>query len=290
MAYLPDCLAIVFDFDDTLLPDSTTLLLEKHQIDPRNFWGKEVKNLIDLGFDPPHAYLRQLLKNIGKGKPLGLLTNQELRKFGKSLESFFFPGVKTIFKDLRAIVAQSTNIQIEFYIISGGLQDLIEGNDFIRENMSGIYGCKLGGDTEDGPLKYIKRCITFTEKTRFLFEINKGVKPSDTQTKPYLVNEDIPKEKRRIPFKNMVYIGDGMTDIPCFSLLKNFGGTPFGVFKPTTDSAKRGLLEFLNPHRVISMHTPKYRKSDDFGLMLRAAVSTLCGRITVERGQAETLS
>jgi FMN phosphatase YigB (HAD superfamily) len=102
LAYLPDCLAIVFDFDDTLLPDSTTLLLEKHQIDPRNFWGKEVKNLIDLGFDPPHAYLRQLLKNIGKGKPLGLLTNQRIEKIRKEFRVILFPWRKDYFQRFKS--------------------------------------------------------------------------------------------------------------------------------------------------------------------------------------------
>ncbi len=287
MTHFVDTIAIIFDFDDTLLPDSTTLLLEKFGIDPREFWGKEAKELIGSGFDPPHAYLKLILEKIGEGKPFGLLTNQDLRSFGASLDSHFFPGVKTLFRDLRKIVTQSNNIQIEFYIISGGLQDVIEGNAFINGNVNGIYGCKLGGDEEDGPLKHIKRCITFTEKTRFIFEINKGLAPLNTQENPYLVNQDIPMATRRVPFKNMVYIGDGLTDIPCFSLLKNFGGISFGVFKPNTDSAKRGLLEFLNPHRVISMYTPKYTRSSDFGIMLRAAVTTLCGRISVERGQAE---
>jgi hypothetical protein len=88
----------------------------------------------------------------------------------------------------------------------------------------------------------------------------------------------------------MIYVGDGLTDIPCFSLLKNLGGTPFGVFKPDKESAKRALLEFLTPHRVVSMHTPKYGKRDDFGLMLRAAVTARCTQIELERGQAEPVS
>ena len=149
----------------------------------------------------------------------------------------------------------------------------------------------LAGDTEDGQIKYIQRCVTFTEKTRYLFEINKGLAPAKTQSNPYLVNEDVAQEKLRVPFSNIIFVGDGLTDIPCFSLVKHFGGTPIGVFDPRTDlAAKRALLEFLKPERVISIHAPKYRKTDDLGAIIRAAVAVRCGKIELERKQAEALS
>ncbi len=137
----------------------------------------------------------------------------------------------------------------------------------------------------------MKRCVTFTEKTRFLFEINKGLDPRKTHRNPFLVNRDIPTEKRRVPFKNMIYIGDGLTDIPCFSLVKKQGGTAFGVFNPgEKKSAKRALLEFLKPDRVISMHAPRYRAKDELGSLLRAAVATRCSKISLEHREAERSS
>ena len=81
----------------------------------------------------------------------------------------------------------------------------------------------------------------------------------------------------------MIYIGDGLTDIPCFSLLKRFDGTCFGVFDPSNESkAKRAFLEFLKPRRVISMHSAKYGANDDLGSLLRAAVSTTCSRLVIQ--------
>lgn len=224
-------LALVFDFDDTLVPDSTTSLLKEYAINIRKFWGEDVKALVNSGFDPPHAYLKLILDKIGPSKPLGELTNKDLRKFGEKVNRQFFPGVPSLFRDLRSTVAKFPDIQIEFYVISGGLQEIIEGCQLIRKNFSGVYGCHLAGDTEHGPLKYIKRCITFTEKTRFLFEINKGLKSNLTQKNPYLVNQDVPQNKRRIPFNNMIYVGDGLTDIPCFSLLKYWGRFAFWGFQ-----------------------------------------------------------
>lgn len=282
-------IAVVFDFDDTLLPDSTTSLLEAHGMDPKDFWGVKTKELVLSGYDPTLAYLKLILDNVGKGKPFGSLTNKNLRKFGATLEKKFFPGVSTLFGDLKNIVGKFQDIHIEFYIISGGLQEVILGSKLVQKHFSGVYGCKLTGNTEDGPLKYIKRCITFTEKTRFIFEINKGIKQNEAGKHPYLVNKDIPLIDRRIPFQNIIYVGDGLTDIPCFSLLKSLRGTPFGVFKGDSETAKRALLEFLTPGRVISMHTPKYRKSDDLGTLLRAAVANRCSKIELEKGLAESV-
>lgn len=289
MSSSPATLALVFDFDDTLVPDSTTELLKKYRIDPRKFWLKDV-NLICSGFDPTLAYLKLLLDNIGVNKPLGPLTNKELHKFGAELNNKFYPGLPGLFRDLKKIVKKYKNIGIEFYIISGGLQEIIEGTEIIKKFFSGVYGSQLGGDTKDGVLRSIKRCVTFTEKTRYLFEINKGIKQKDTRRNPYLVNRDVPPSKRPIPWENIIYVGDGLTDIPCFSLVKKGKGIPFGVFYPGKKrSAKRVLLEFLKTGRVISAHPPKYRETDALGSLLRVTVATICSRIKLKLQQAEAL-
>ena len=179
-------LALIFDFDDTMVPDSTTELLLTHGVEPDNFWLKEVRGLIELGYDPTHAYLKRLLDLIGDNKPLGPLTNDELRKFGQSMDAKLFPGLPELFDDLRCIVSRYRDISIEFYIVSGGLQDIAEGSKSVQKYFTGVYGCQLAGDTNNGLLKYVKRAITFTEKTRYVFEINKGVEPSQVVQKPYL--------------------------------------------------------------------------------------------------------
>jgi phosphoserine phosphatase len=282
---LASTLALVFDFDDTLSPDSTTALLEKHNVDPQQFWQRDTKALIAKGYDPALAYLRLLLDKTGPGKPLGSLTNEGLRTFGAALP--LYPGLPGLLTDVRNTVKKFKNIDIEFYIVSGGLREIIRGNRFIKKNFSGIYGCELAGDEEGAVLRYVKRCITFTEKTRFLFEINKGLDPKRTRKNPYLVNKDVPQAKRRVPWRNMIYVGDGLTDIPCFSLVKHFEGTCFGVFNPSEErKAKKALAEFLIPQRVISMHAPKYGKKNELGALIRAAVATQCSRIKLERQEA----
>lgn len=281
-------IALIFDFDDTLVPDSTTMLLEEHGIDTDSFWNQDVKALVKEGYDPTLGYLRLLLDNVGDGKPLGTLSNDGLREFGRSLDQHFHKGLPQMFDDLLRMVQEYSIINIEFYIVSGGLVSIIEGSNLVQKYFSSIYGCVIDDVGDPRMLRRVMRAVTFTEKTRYLFEINKGLSPKQTGQNPYLVNTEIPQSRRRVPFSNMVYIGDGLTDIPCFSLVKHYGGICFGVFDPTDHSkAKRALREFLRPGRVIGMHSPRYGPDDDLGSLIRASVSSLCNRIVVMQQTAE---
>ncbi|MBI1272301.1 haloacid dehalogenase-like hydrolase [bacterium] len=282
-------IAIIFDFDDTLLPDSTSELLESRGIDSMEFWRTEAKALLDRGYDPTHAYLNLILDRVGEKKELGLLSNKALSEFGATLDETFYPGVKSLFRDLKKVVAGvSDQLSIEFYIISGGLQAVMDGSPFIKENFTATYGCQFGECPETGLIKNIKRAITFTEKTRYLFEINKGITPGDTQENQYVVNIDVNERERRIPFKNMIYLGDGHTDVPCFSLVKKNGGIAFGIFRPGEESsARKAFLDFLRTDRVLSTHAPKYTKTAELGALLRIAVRNIADRIIVDRKQAE---
>jgi phosphoserine phosphatase len=284
-------IGVIFDFDDTLIPDSTTQLLTAHNIDAASFWD-EAKKLVLDGYDPAQAFLKLLLDNIGPNKRLGELTNAKLFEFGKGLNNFF-PGIPELFTDLRREVANYHDIGIEFYIVSGGLQPIIEGSRLVTEKfMTGVYGCRLAGDTPEGYLKYTQRCVTFTEKTRYLFEINKGLRPGDTLRKPHLVNKAVSLRNRRIPFQNMIYIGDGLTDVPCFSLVRKGaggakGGTAFGVYDRGHKDPKTAFREFLKENRVSSLHSPRYSEDDDLGNNIRGAVASRCTDITIRRNEAE---
>lgn len=151
-----DVLAVIFDFDDTLAPDSTTKLLTAKGLEPRSFWEASGK-LVTEGFDPTLAWLKLFLGNIGLDKPLGLLTNQDLAAFGATLDDDFFPGIPDVFRDLRAIVEQYEDVAIEFYIVSGGFRTLISASQVVKDNFKAVYGCELAGDSEVTELKYIKR-------------------------------------------------------------------------------------------------------------------------------------
>jgi phosphoserine phosphatase len=275
-------IAIVFDFDDTLAPDSTTKLLASRGVDPGPVW-QQANELVREGYDQPHAYLRLLLDMVGEGKPLGRLTNADLSTFGATLDDDFYPGLPDLFEDLRAKVSEAVGMSIEFFIVSAGLEDVIRGSGVVQNYCSGVYGCLLAGDQPDGELKYIRRAVTFTEKTRFLFEINKGLRDRETLRNPYLVNRDIAPDGRPVPWENMIYIGDGLTDIPCFSLVEYMGGKAFGVLHGDTESGKNRIGAMLGPRRARSLNSPRYSADDDFGLILRQMVAATVSDIQYRR-------
>ena len=268
-------LALIFDFDDTMVPDSTTALLEHYGVDSKEFWSQRAAKLVEAGYDPPLAYLNLILRDVAPGRPLDGLTNAKLVEFGRDVvDKTWFPGLPALFEELRELADQSRDVSIEYYIISGGLQAVIEGSPTVQQYVSGVYGCQLAESAETGAVAEVQRCVTFTEKTRFLFEISKGISAAEARTKPHLVNRKIDDAQRPVPFSNMIYVGDGLTDIPCFSLVEKGGGSSFAVFKPGEESAKRSFQELLATGRVRSMHSPDFGSDADLGAILRLAVAS----------------
>ncbi len=267
--------ALIFDFDDTLAPDSTTTLLaKKNRGLPAKFWLDWAPKLVAEGYDPTHAFLNLLLDNIGAEKPLGSLNNKALRQFGATLK--FFPGVEQLLRDAQKI-GTAYKVEVDCFIISGGLEEVIQAAPLVKKYFKGVYGCQLA--EEGGVLRKIKRAITFTEKTRFVFEISKGISPAKVATRPMAVNEDVPLEKRPIPLHHMIYVGDGLTDIPCFSLIGKNGGLPFGVVNPKKGkSPRQEFLEMIMTKRAISWNSPNYGPKGTLGFLLRASLHNLCAK------------
>jgi phosphoglycolate phosphatase-like HAD superfamily hydrolase len=282
-----EVIAVIFDFDDTLAPDTTTMLLREHGIDTDRFWKEEVRDLVDHGYDQAVAWLTLVAEMAREDGPLEHLTVERLAEFGARVDGMLYPGLVDLLDDLEQAVGGLRDVQVEFFIISGGLRELLEGCRVVRERFAGVYASQLGQDPVTRQLTRLKRVVTFTEKTRYLFEINKGIEPGAALVNPYLVNEEVKTDDRRVSFENMIYVGDGLTDIPCFSLLKAAGGTPFGVFDPAREeSAKRAFLKFLQPDRVVGMHAAKYGRTDELGALIRTAVQANITDATVRRAQA----
>jgi len=121
-------IALIFDFDDTLTDDSTTKFLKQYNIDVDEFWQKKVKERVDNEWDPTIAYLDLMLDYVGDGKPLGKLTNKMFTDFGSTLQ--FYKGIPELFDSLKEIVSkfEITHPSIEFYVISGGIEEIIKGS------------------------------------------------------------------------------------------------------------------------------------------------------------------
>lgn len=274
--------AVIFDFDDTLTDDSFSQLLSQYKMDPAEFW-KEHKKWVERGWDPALSYLNLLLTYVGEKQPLGKLSRADLETVGSGLQ--FYSGVKTLFSDLRKIATdfENCNPVVEFYVISGGIRDMIDACQ-IRHEFRAIYASEFETD-EDGVLLSVKRAVSFSTKLTHLFEISKGIDPEDSRANPYLVNKAMVEEDRRIPFCNMIYVGDGLTDVPCFSVIRDKGGSGrcFGVFDPTKKNSPRtAFTNLLVPERPASLNAPKYGPTQDLGSLLRVAVQTRLSEIELK--------
>jgi phosphoglycolate phosphatase-like HAD superfamily hydrolase len=278
-------IGVVFDFDDTLAPDSTTFLLEEYDIDATEFWHEQFPARVQEGYDPTVAYLTLLLEQIGAKKTMGAATPADLKRCATELEKNLYPGVPDIFDALNEIVAQYEGVAIDYFVVSEGIESLISGS-IISDHCTEIYASRLATDGSD-VFSGIKRPISFTDKTRYLYEINKGITASEARENPYAVNAEIPEDERKIPFDQMIYIGDGITDIPCFSLIQDRGGRVFGVDEAETTSAKQqAILDLGSPQRAGNLNSPDYTADGQLGSLLRLAVESLCTDSTINQLEA----
>ena len=226
--------AILYDFDKTL----TTKDMQEYGFIPKlgmtsqQFWG-EVEALRESeNMDPMLAYLRHMLKRAAeKGIPA---TRDSFVSLGKDIE--FFPGVEDWFERINQY-GKEQGVTIEHYVISSGLKEMIEGSA-IQKYFKEIYACEYLYD-ENQVAVWPKMTVNYTNKTQFLFRINKGVLEVWDD---HNLNARVPNEERRIPFRNMIYIGDGLTDVPCMKLVKEHGGHSIAVFRKRSKAVAARLM------------------------------------------------
>ena len=257
-------IAIICDCDNTLMPDLPSLLLKDNGIEPQNFWDA-IDGMVNDGWDPPIAWMTELIKLIQEGK-IKQNTNEKLAEFGASVETY--PGASTFIDEINSKLAEQSNILVEGYVVSSGIESMMKGSK-IGNSFTDIFGGRLY--EKDGIIAGIKSSITFTEKTKFIFAINKGI-TSQIREKPYDVNDFIPFEERRIPFENMIYMGDGPSDIPCFSMIKKLGGTNIAIDSKDEWSKK---WEYELRNRKMDSFKPDYSDNSELRKKLESIISIL---------------
>ena len=266
-------IALIFDFDETLVEESTSAFVASLGLDVEKFWKTVNGELVKNGWDPVIAYLYKLIEVSGSS-PEKAITKKRFKDFAANLT--YKKGVKTLFKNIRQFTTDTfRDVEPEFYIISSGIGEIIRNTAIARE-MTDIWACNFHYD-KDGKISFPKNIISFTDKTRYIFQISKGMIGKEYCSKPYEVNRLIPPEDYRIPIDHMIYIGDGMTDVPCFSLMKRFGGTPIGVY----DSAKSlgKAWQFIEDKRVSNLHSANYEKGSDLYNSILMAIQSIVNKV-----------
>lgn len=237
-------IAIVYDFDGTLSPGNMQeeTIFKAYGIDKKKFWAKSQSLVVTRGYEKTLAYLKLLIDApVFRKNPL---TRKKLKEL--ALQIPYYAGVDEGYFDqleafLRAIPeVRETGITLEHYIISSGLQEILEGVS-IRKYFKKIYACEY--DYKNGRPVFPKLVINDTNKTQFLFRINKGkLKPSES------INQHMPESQRRIPFRNMIYIGDGITDVPSMTVTQKAGGNAIAVYDPR-GRVPRAVKAMVAEHR-----------------------------------------
>ena len=272
-------IAIIFDFDDTLAPDSTSGYLKENGIDISSFWNQKVKNLLDEGWDTVSAYFYLLIEESKKNDHFKL-TKKSLMSWGEKLN--FFPGVTEIFDHLKDYTQKKHSvIELEFYLISSGIREILI-NTAIKKHFKDIWASDFAYDREQN-VTFPKNIVSFTDKTRYLFHIQKGFWGNQYRNKPFSVNKKISKEEIRIPFENMVFVGDGYTDIPCFSLIDKSNGIALGVVDRDSPNKWWDAMGFKKDNRVLNVTIADYQKGSEARKLLEMAIDSISYRITLQR-------
>jgi len=272
LAYQQNIIAVIVDCDDTLGDDTTNFLLKSLEISPdEEFWPK-VTPKIERGWDPPLAYMDELIKMIKERKLK--VTRKTLEDIGKRIQ--FYQGIPRCFEELQNFVGELSHeldlqIEIEFYVISSGFEEVIKASA-IGGKVNEIFACTFEYDRK-GNIASPKSIVTFTEKTKFVFAINKGISGRILRRNPGRVNDVIPEDRRRIPLRNMIYLGDGPTDIPCFSVIVKGGGKGIGIIKK--ERPERGVPLWKGRRLTVGPYMPIYTQGSDLRIMLEQLIKDI---------------
>ena len=303
--FLQNIIACIWDFDKTLSPDyMQTPIFELYKVDSKKFW-KEVdqlpayykRNGLDL-ISADTLYLNHLLTYARQGA-FKSLNNERLRKLGNKIK--LYEGLPDFFNRIKNLPATNPEyaqheIQVEHYIVSTGLRQMILGSR-MAPHVDGVWGCEFienppppgyidstSNNASDAPkiISQIAYILDNTTKTRAVFEINKGSnKISDID-----VNAMIPDEDRRVPFQNMIYIADGPSDIPVFSLINRFGGKTFAVYQPGSKEEFAQVNNLQKQKRVQSFGEANYTEESQTSMWIKNAIMEISKQIVKNRERA----
>ena len=288
-------IAMVWDFDKTLISGyMQDPLFKRYAIDAKQFW-KEVNALpayyakFGIQINRDTSYLNHILTYVKAGKLKGL-SNKILRECGKELG--FYPGLPEFFPKVKKLIEenpvyQNAGIRLEHYVVSTGFAETIRGS-IIAPYLDGIFGCQFieapaqpvyldnSFDPQEGEISQVAIALDNTSNTRYLFEINKG---SNKFPDTIDVNSQIDKNNRRIPFENMIYIADGPSDVPAFSILNQHGGATYAIYPAKDRIAMRQVDSLRRDHRIQMYGEADYREDSMTWMWLSEQVSHIADNL-----------
>ena len=275
-------LAICYDFDHTLSPDDMQAqgYIQSVGYDVARFWA-EANALAEANdMDGNLAYMYKMVQ---EAEGNFVLNRRALEEYGAKVT--LFPGAEEWFERIRAY-GKEHGVIVEHYIISSGLKEMIEGTSVAR---SGAFERVFASSfyfNERGVAKWPAQTVNYTNKTQFLFRIEKGVLDVNDPA----VNDYFPPQSLRVPFRNMVYLGDSDTDVPCMKLVHSGGGHSVGVYHPERGD-KSKVYKMMRDNRIRYFVPADYREGSELDTLLKEIIDKTAAyealQVRHERARAE---
>ncbi len=251
-------IAFLYDYDKTLCTTDMEdyAFIPSLNMTPEQFWPLANGFGWENRMDGVLAYMYTMIR---KSTELGCpFTRESLVEMGKKIE--LFPGVTDWFDRINAF-GESIGVQVEHYVLSSGLREIIEGSA-IGGKFKEIYASEFYYDESGRPV-WPKLAVNFTAKTQFVYRINKGVLDIAEDRR---LNDSMPDDSKRVPFTNMIYVGDGLSDVPCMKMMRAYGGQSIAVW---SGNNRPGVEKLLGDGRVDFIFPADYREGSGLDLTVK---------------------
>ncbi|MFR9650752.1 MAG: HAD family hydrolase [Rikenellaceae bacterium] len=259
--------AIVYDFDGTLSKGN----MQEYDFIPRlgmetgEFWCEADRIASQHDADSVLSYMERM---VTLARERGVkITRETLREMGRGVK--LFSGVEGWFKRINEYGA-SHGLEIRHYVNSSGIREMIEGTPIAKEFYK-IYASAFMFD-ESGEAYWVAVAINYTNKTQFIFKINKGIESVQDSTR---VNEYVPHSDRPIPFDRIIFIGDGLTDIPSMRLVHSMGGHAIALYDGESKGKREMMSQLLDQGRVNYLCKADYNRGSELDVVMHQIIDTL---------------
>jgi phosphoserine phosphatase len=275
-SFFQNTIALVYDFDGTLSPQPMQeyTVLPKIGIEPAAFWAMVNKEARETESDPMLVYMRHIIEALERAQVD--VKREDFAAMARAIE--YFPGVTTWFGRMNAYVKRRSRGQVRLlhYLISAGQKEILDGVS-IRKHFKRIYASEYHFN-HHGVATFPKFLVTDTLKTQFLFRINKGIE-AVTES----INEHMPENDRPIPFQNIIYVGDGMTDVPSMALTKKSGGHAVAVYDPRGEKGRATCVKLLDAGRVDFVSEADYRSGSKLSKRVQLLLDAIIADVAYRR-------
>ena len=269
-------LAFVYDFDGTLTPQPMQeyTVLPELGLEAEQFWAEVNEEKKRTGGDSILTYMRLLIEKIEQRK--AHLSRESLRQLATHIK--YYPGVESWFNRINDYTRGKSRgtVETKHYIVSAGLGEILEGVS-IKKFFQKIYASQYYFDHHE-VARFPTTVINDTAKTQYLFRINKGLEEASEN-----INLFMPENLRPIPFRNMLYIGDGLTDVPSMTVVKNYGGYAIAVHKPDDKKAIEVCRQLLNANRIDFFTSADYSPNSELERLIKKVINLMIARIDFEK-------